>query len=299
MPSATLPTLGIGLGIVIGSLASLAQTGLGTFDGGARPWEIAVATATGMAATVYAAAVARLWSFALPMASRPRTSWVAYCALATGIFWITGWVSDRLGPLLTASGPGFWHALRSGYLASLFAIPSWTLLLLFALLGLVIAGLLVPRPRRSPPGWLLTSGEGGTWDDFPRRLALAGGLIVAVSVAGAIAMVAAEAATPVSFGLIEGLIGASLLTGACAGVAVSAAVPRVAGAPALPAALLASGLSLVLAASVGPVLHQPFRFHELRSIALPGMTAAGVAGVLFVPLVTWAVSLLVSRPRSP
>jgi Zn-dependent protease with chaperone function len=291
-PSVTLPTLGVGLGIAVGSLASLAQTGLGTFDGGARPWEIATAVITGMAATVYAAAVARLWTFSMPFSARPRISWVAYCALATGIFWVIDWVSDRLGPLLNQyAGEGFWSTLRITYFDALLAIPSWTLLSLLAILGLLIAGLMLLRPPSSSPAWLLDNGESVTWEKLPRRLVLGGGLIVSVSLAGAIAMVATEESTPVSLGLIRALIGASLLTGVCAGIAVSILVQRTMGAPALPAAIVSSGLSLVLAAAAGPLLHQPFRFHELGSIARPAMTAAAVASVLLVPVIVRAVSL--------
>jgi Zn-dependent protease with chaperone function len=296
-PSAAGPALGVGLGVAAGLLASLAQTGVGTFDGGARPWEITIIACGGAASTAYSAAIARLWSFTVPLAARPRMSWVAYCALATGIFWVVGWIASRLSDVFDFYGStDFWHSLRLRYDNALFIIPSWPLLEIFLVIGVLMSGLLVLRPRDASPIWLLENGKKVTWDRFARRTGTVSALIALASVAGAIAMVAIEKSEPVGKGLIYALIGTGLLAGICGSLAASAVTTRTGGAAALPAAIVSCGLSLCLAVAAGTAFQLPFGVDQLGLIALPGITASAFASVFCGPLAARAVTL-VARTR--
>jgi Zn-dependent protease with chaperone function len=296
-PSAAGPALGVGLGVAVGLLATLAQTGIGTFDGSARPWEIAITAGGGIASTAYAAAIARLWSFTVPLAPRPRPSWLAYCTLATGIFWVVGWIASRLSDLFDAhSSTDIWHTLRVGYDDALLLIPSWTLLVIILAMGFLIGWVLLLRPRYSSPGWLLDSGEEVIWEGFHRRTKVVGTLIGVVSASGAIAMIAVEESETLGLGLFYALVGTSLLTGICGSLAASGLTPRLGGAPAVPAAIVSCGLSLGLAVAASTVLHLPLDIHRLSSIALPGITLSAAASVFCGPLAARAVTL-VARTR--
>ena len=292
-PSAAGPALGVGLGVAAGLLASLAQTGVGTFDGGARPWEITIIACGSIASTAYSAAIARLWSFTVPLAARPRMSWVAYCALATGIFWVVGWIASRLSDVFDFyASTDFWHSLRLRYDNALFIIPSWPLLEIFLVIGVLVSGLLLLRSRDASPIWLLDNEGKIAWDGFARRTGTVSALIGLASVAGAIAMIVIEKSEPVGIGLIYALIGASLLAGICGSLAASAVTPRIGGAAALPAAIVSCSLSLCLAVAAGAVLRLPFGVDELGLIALPGITASAFASVFCGPLAAGTITLI-------
>ena len=291
-PSAAAPALGVGIGVAIGLLASLAQTGVGVLAGNAQPWEIAVPACAGIAATAYTAAIARLWAFTVPLAARPRVSWITYCVLATAIFWVVGWMSVELGSLLdNYPGAGIWDTLRRNAGNAIFLIPSWTLLVIFLAIGSLVGGLLFLRQRDSSPSWLLDNGGRVTWDGFARRTGAAIALMAAASVLGAVAMVTIEESVTQGADLFYSLVGTSVLTGVCGGLAASAVTPRIGGAAALPAAIVSCSLSLGLAVAAGTVLHLPLNIHRLSSVALPGITASALASVFCVPLAVRAATL--------
>jgi Zn-dependent protease with chaperone function len=293
--SATGPALGVGAGVAAGLLASLSQTGTGAFDGTARPWEIVAAVAAGMAATAYAAALARLWSFSTPLATRPRASWVAFCVLATGVFWVLGWVSSRLGDVieyLRATGLG--QTPYNIYIIALAVIPSRTLLAILLVIGLLITGLLLARPRASSPAWLLDDGETVAWGGFARR-PRAVIAVIAVAVAGAGgagAILLFEAPGKPLSDLINLVIGCATLAGLCGSLAASAATARIGSAVLLPAAIASSGLAVCLTAGISGALHLPLDIHQLLSMALLGIPVSVLASVIFVPLVMRVVALV-------
>jgi Zn-dependent protease with chaperone function len=292
---ATGPALGVGAGVAAGLLATLSQTGLGALDGTNHPWAIVAAVAAGMAATGYAAALARLWSFTMPLAARPRASWVACCILATGVFWVLGWISSQLGDVieyLRANGVGL-SPYRIYFVARV-VIPSWTLLAILLVIGLLITGLLLSRPRTSSPAWLLDDGETVAWGSVARRPRAVIAL-VAVAVAGAVgaaAMLPFEPPGKPLSDLSNLVIGCATLAGLCGSLAASAATARIGSAVLLPAAIASSGLAVCLTAGISGALHLPLDIHQLLSMALPGIPVSVLASVIFVPLVMRVVALV-------
>lgn len=296
--SATGPALGVGVGVAAGLLASLSQTGTdASFDGTAGPWGIVAAVAAGMAATAYAAALARLWSFSTPLAARPRASWVAYCVLVTGVFWVLGWISSRLGDVIAyLRAEGLGQTPYNVYIIARAVIPSRTLLVILLVIGLLITGLLLSRPRVSSPAWLFDDGETVAWGGFARRprgvIAL-----IAVAVAGAVgaaAILPFEAPGKPLSDLANLVIGCATLAGLCGSLAASAATARIGSAVLLPAAIASSGLAVCLTAGISGALHLPLDIHQLPSMALLGIPVAVIASVIFVPLVM-RVAALVAR----
>jgi Zn-dependent protease with chaperone function len=285
--SATGPALGVGAGVAAGLLATLSQTGLGALDGTNHPWAIVAAVAAGMAATAYAAALARLWSFAMPLAARPRASWVAYCVLATGVFWVLGWIASRIGDVveyLRVEGAGL-SPYRIYFVARM-VIPSWTLLVILLVIGLLITGLLLSRPRASSPAWLVDDGETFAWGGAARRPRAVIALIaVAVAgVVGAAAMLPFEAPGKPFSDLSNLVIGCATLAGLGGSLAAAAATTRTGSAVLLPAAIASSGLAVCFTAAISGALHLPLDVHQLSAMALPGILVAVLVSVICVPL---------------
>jgi Zn-dependent protease with chaperone function len=291
--SAIGPTLGVGAGVAAGLLTSLSQTGMGAFDGTDRPWGIVAAVAAGMAAAAYAAALARLWSFSTPLAARPRAFWVAYCILATGVFWVLGWISSRLGDVIEyLRAVGLGQTPYNIYIVARVVIPSRTLLVILLVIGLLITGLLLSRPRASSPAWLLDDGKTVAWGGVARRPRAVIALIAVAGAVGAAAILPFEAPGKPLSDLTNLVIGCATLAGLCGSLATSAATARNGSAVLLPAAIASSGLAVCLTAAISGAFHLPLDIHQLSRMALLGIPVSVLASVIFVPLAMRFVALV-------
>jgi Zn-dependent protease with chaperone function len=291
------PALGIGLGISLGSLASLGQTGVGTFAGAAHPWQIATAACGGVVALVYSNAVARLWASAMPWQSRPRLSWVSYCLLATGVFWIAGWIASRLGDVLISEPDiGVWRTLVTSYDLALVGVPSRTLIVILLIVSALIALIFLRRPVESSPTWFTENAEIVTLNSFgPHVPAKAGIAVVTTGVAGAFGMLTLQWSGTSGPALIYPLIEIALATGVCGALVASAVSRPVQGALALPAAVGSCCLAFAVAIPIDTLFRLPFQISELSSIALPGITASAVGGVSFVPVIMRIIDFFAAK----
>ena len=278
-PAIAVPALGVGAGIAVGAITSIAQTGAGIFAGDANYWQIIAAACAGMGAAVYSGALARIWSFALPWTARPLLSWASYCLLATGVFWMAGWSGSRLGDFLE------YHNLF-GWPDIYFQINSWAFAVILSITGVLIIILFSLRSLSSSPQWLLEGGAPVTWNGsgrFTRRgSALAATL---AGIAGAVAMVAVQESGVEGLSLFYLLVKISLGTGVAGGLSASAVSHRMRGAIALPAAIISTCIALGLSVTVGTIINLPFDTAALASVALPGITTSAVVSLICVPLV--------------
>jgi Zn-dependent protease with chaperone function len=278
-PAIAVPALGVGLGIAVGSITSIAQTGVGIFAGDANYWQIIAAACAGMGAALYSGALARMWSFALPWTARPLLSWTSYCLLATGIFWMAGWAGSRLGDFLENLDIFGWPNIY-------FQINSWAFVVILSITGMLIIILFSLRSLSSSPKWLLENSAAVTWSGFS-RFTRGGSALAAIlaGIAGAVAMVAVQESGVEGSSLFYLLVNISLGTGVAGSLAASIVSHRIRGAIALPAAIISSCIALGLSVAVSTIIHLPFDTARLATVALPGITASAVVSLLCVPLV--------------
>lgn len=291
------PVLGIGLGVSFGSLASLGQTGISVFAGAAHPWQIAVGAIAAVVATVYSNAVGRVWAFTFPWRARPRLSWAAYCVLATGIFWVAGWIASQLGDVfVSVPDIGVWPTLVTCYNWALFIVPSRTMVVILLVGSALIAVISLRKPLKSSPSWLTEDNEIIALNGFGRHVPVKIGLSVLITgVAGAFGMLVLQWSGTRGLNLIDPLIEITLATGLCGALAGSAAIWSFQGAIALPAAVGSCCLAFAIAIPVGEAFHLPFQIRQLSSIALPGITASAVAAVSCVPSIMRIITFFAEK----
>ena len=174
-------SLGVAAGLVLGQVASLAQTGTGTLGGVTRPpWLVVVAVA-GLGATALAAGLGELWADAAPAVRRARTSWVAALAVNSVLYATVLWMASSLELALDQGG---WVITRSWLVT---VVASWPVVAAVAALAAVAAwALSATRPGAGTPAWLLERGDQRPWPVTGRAgMAQAATTGVAAGLAGA------------------------------------------------------------------------------------------------------------------
>jgi|GEM_PF-567007 len=218
---------GVAAGLVLGQVASLAQTGTGALGGVTHPPMLAVIALAGLGATVLAAGLGELWADAVPAQRRARTSWVAALAVSSVVFAIVLWAA---GSLELALDQGGWLIARLWLVT---VLSSWPTLAAVAVLAVAAAWALgASRQGAPPPAWLLERGEARPWP-APGRASLVQAVVPAVAVglagAGAIIAFRALAGAPASGDLEQRFytnVWVAAVAGAAAALALALLVPR-------------------------------------------------------------------------
>jgi Zn-dependent protease with chaperone function len=151
--------LGVAVGLVLGQVASLAQTATGVTGDVPHPLWLVVLAVAGVGVTVVAAGLGELWADAAPAMRRARSSWLAAFAvnsvLFTAVVWIGSWLE-------TAFGQGGWVLARA-WLVTLVA-NSWLVLIAVAVLAVMVVWAMGASRRGGiTPAWLLERGEPQPW----------------------------------------------------------------------------------------------------------------------------------------
>jgi hypothetical protein len=176
---------GVGAGLALGQVASLAQTGIDELGGVKHPPMLAVIAVAGLGATVLTAGLGELWADAAPALRRARASWLTAIAASSVMFAMVLWAAgslelaqDRLGWVVTR----MWLVTVLG---------SWPVLVAVAALAATAAwALLRPGHGALTPRWLLERGEPGPWPASGRvRLPEAAAAALAAGLAGAAAII--------------------------------------------------------------------------------------------------------------
>jgi Zn-dependent protease with chaperone function len=177
---------GVAAGLVLGQVASLAQTGTGALGGVDHPPALAVLALAGLGATLLAAGLGELWADAAPAVRHPRTSWAMALVVGSVLYAIVLWAAaslelalDRLGWLVAK----LWLVTVAG---------SWpTIAAVAVLAGAAARALRAARRGPAPPAWLLERGGARPWPAGGRAglaeavaPALAGGLAGAGAIVG-------------------------------------------------------------------------------------------------------------------
>lgn len=175
------PSIGVGVGLVIGQAASLAQTGLGTVSLHPLAW-LPLLGLVGFAATVLVASVAELSGDAAPAMPSARASWLLALVVMSLVFIATLWIgTSSQSPLMLG-----WHSVED-WLAT--ALQSWLLLgALAGVAGTVVWCALAARRSQSGPAWILEGRESVRWPDvshhklaFPIGAGLSAGTVAAAA----------------------------------------------------------------------------------------------------------------------
>jgi Zn-dependent protease with chaperone function len=220
--------VGVAGGLVLGQVASLAHTGLGTVGGVANPELLALLALAGLGATVLAAGLGELWADAAPAVRHPRTSWAVALVMGSVLFALLLWAAGSLELILDVGG---WPVAKRWLVT---VAGSWPTVAAVAALAVAAAwALRAARRGPAPPAWLLERGGPRTWPAAGRAglgqavaPALAGGL----AGAGAIVAFRALAGPAASDAQLEQRFYLYVWVAAAAGAAVTLAlgllVPR-------------------------------------------------------------------------
>jgi Zn-dependent protease with chaperone function len=282
--------LGVAAGLVLGQVASFAQTGtaLGGVD---HPALLVVIALAGLGATALAAGLGELWANAAPAMRHARASWVAALVVNSVLFTAVLWAAASLELALDQGS----SAITRTWLVT--AVASWPILTAVVVLA-VTAAWALGRSRHGAvaPAWLLE--RGGPW---PWPVAGRGGLTETAVTAVAVGL--AGAGTIVGFRAVAGPAGSDAVTlqrfytyvwvaaaaGAAAALALALLVPRRgvgAGALAGPLACLVAVTGfLAMNTAIGGGLAADFVTTTVRTPLALGLVLA----VLAAPagLLTW------------
>jgi Zn-dependent protease with chaperone function len=281
---------GVAAGLVLGQLASLAQTGTGFLGDVSHPWLLVVVALAGLGATVLVASLGELWADAAAAVRHPRTSWAAALVVGSVAYAIMLWVAGWLQLLLDWGGwplTGLWLVTVLG---------SWPTIGAGAVLvGAAAWALAASRRGAAAPTWLLEPGRSHPWPAAGRT-----GLIEAVLVAVAVGLTGAG--TLIAFRVLAGPAPADATeqrfytyvwmvatAGAAATLALAVLVPRRgvgAGALAGPLACLVTVAGfLAMNTALGGKLYAGF----VISVARPPLALGLVLAVLVAPagLLAW------------
>jgi Zn-dependent protease with chaperone function len=237
---------GVAAGLVLGQLASLAETSLGPTRSLERPAWVLSSAALGLGATVLVAGLAELWADAAPVFRRPRGAWLVAVGLSSVLFATILWIADVLRTSYTLGG---W-LLATGVMAG--TIGAWIPGAVALLLGGAVALLLVTRRHAvAAPAWLTGEPDRPPW---PRTepavgptaflVALLCGFVGAVTIVGHATLI--PAADPVA--LQQRIIG-FLWVAAAAGLAAALVLGAAAPCRGPGVALLAAPLASLVAAA--------------------------------------------------
>jgi Zn-dependent protease with chaperone function len=282
--------LGVAAGLVLGQVASLAQTGTGSLGGVDHPPMLAVIALAGLGATVLVASLGELWADAAAAVRRPRASWVVALVVSSVAFAIMLWVASWLELALDQGG---W-ALARLWLVTV--VGSWPTIGAVAVLAAAAAWALGASRRGAvAPAWLLEGGASRPWP-AAGRAGLAEAVVPAVTVglvgAGVIIgfrVVAGAAAPEALEQRFYTFVWVAAAAGAAAVLALALLVPRRGvgiGALAGPLATLVAVAGFVVMNTVlGGRLYPGF----VISVARPPLALGLVLAMMVAPvgLVAW------------
>jgi len=149
---------GVGAGLVLGQLVSLAGTGSGAIGGLDHPAWLAVSAALGCGATALSAGMAQLWADAVPRMRRRLA--VAATVVINGLIFASAlWIASTLQFVLDNGG----LTLARAWLVTL--LPSAGLVTgTVAVLALSAGWALLARSgRAAAPAWMMESGNPPAW----------------------------------------------------------------------------------------------------------------------------------------
>jgi Zn-dependent protease with chaperone function len=282
--------LGVAAGLVLGQVASFAQTGT-AFGGVDHPWWLAVIALAGLGATALAAGLGELWANAAPAFRSARASWVAALAVNSVLFTAVLWAAASLE---LALDQGSWAIARTWLVT---AVASWPVLTAVAVLaGAAAWALGRSRHAAATPAWLLERGPARPWPAAGRAgltetaaTALAVGLAGAAAIVGFRAVAGPAASDAVTLQRFYAYAWVAAAAGAAAALALALLAPRRgvgAGALAGPlATLVAVAGFLAMNTAIGGGLAADFVTTTVRTPLALGLVLA----VLAAPagLLTW------------
>lgn len=282
--------LGVAAGLVLGQVASFAQTGtaLGGVD---HPWWLVVIALAGLGATALAAGLGELWANAAPVFRSARASWVVALAVNSVLFTAVLWAAASLE---LALDQGSWAIARTWLVT---AVASWPILTAVAVLAVAAAWALGGSRRGAlTPAWLLERGEARPWPAAGRTgltetaaTAVAVGLAGAAAIVGFRAVAGPAASDAVTLQRFYAYAWVAAAAGAAAALALALLAPRRgvgAGALAGPlATLVAVAGFLAMNTAIGGGLAADFVTTTVRTPLALGLVLA----VLAAPagLLTW------------
>ena len=174
---------GVAVGLVLGQVVSLQQSGIGAFAGVSHPAWLIVTALAGAGAVVVSAGLGHLWADAAPTLPGVRTAWVIGLVLNSVLFSAVLWSSTLF------QDAGDWELARLVVTSTLAPWPMFWLVLLLAAAA-ALAMLLAERREAVTPSWLVEGDARPPWRraggrGFGHTLAialaagLAGGLVIA------------------------------------------------------------------------------------------------------------------------
>jgi Zn-dependent protease with chaperone function len=173
--------LGVAAGLVLGQVASLAQTGTGFLGGVTHPPTLALVALGGLGATMLAAGLGELCADAAPAARGARGSWLLALTVSSVLFATALWLA---GSLELTLDQGNWLITRMWLVT---VVGAWPVLAAVAVLAVTAAwALRATRQGALTPAWLLERGERRPWPTAGRA-----GLAEAVAPAVVVGLVAA------------------------------------------------------------------------------------------------------------
>jgi Zn-dependent protease with chaperone function len=177
---------GVAAGLLLGQVASLAQTGVESLGGVTHPPTLAFVALAGLGATMLVAGLGELCAGAAPAARRARASWLLALLAGSVVFATALWLA---GSLELAVDQGSWLIARMWLVT---VVGSWPVLAAVAVLALTAAwALRATRQGALTPAWLLERGERRPWPAAGRAgLAEAAVPAVVAGLVGAGGMVA-------------------------------------------------------------------------------------------------------------
>ena len=290
--------LGVAAGLVLGQIASLAQTGTGELGGVTHPLLLLVVATAGIGATVLAAGLGELWADAAPAISSARRSWVPALIVSSVLYATVLWMASSLELALDQAG---WVITRSWLVTG---VASWPVVGTTIVLAAAAAwALQVTRPAAMTPRWLLERGDPRPWPvPAPVTVSQAATTAVAAGLAGASVIIGFRIlAGPAVGTVLEQRFYTYVWIGAAAGASAVIALTLSTPKRGVGAGVLAGPLACLLAmagfVAMNTVLGGRLSASFVSGVARPSLALGLVLGVLVAPaaLFIWDRNVRVGR----
>ena len=287
--------VGVGIGLVLGQLVSLASTGSGAIAGLDHPTWLAVSAALGCGATALSAGMAQVWADAIPRMRR-HVAMAAAAVINALIFASALWMATTLQFALDNGG----LTLGRAWLVTL--LPSTSLVTGTAAILALSAGwaLWARTGRVAAPAWLIECGSPPAWPLGGLRAwqwALAA-LVSGVVAEGSLAVFRFIAGPPASLAIQAQRYYLYIWVAAAAGAACTFTVCRLDRARGAGVACLAGPLA-TLAAVAGFLILNTAPGGKLSARFVVGVAQAPLALGLLFCLTAALAGLIPSAAQSP
>jgi Zn-dependent protease with chaperone function len=148
-PSPWVPAIGVAVGLVLGQVASLANTTTGLRGGLDQPGWLIIQAIAGLAATALVYSLAEVWADAASRLRSPRWAWIPGVVVASLVYFAALYLSQQLQLSLDAGSWAFTRRILAGEL------DSWPVTMAVIAAGLMTGiAVVIARPGALAPAWL-------------------------------------------------------------------------------------------------------------------------------------------------